>query len=61
MPRVDGFDGLRQRGKHVLQQLRLLLQDAQVGHQLLVFFVRGGSAAAASDGQRQRRSSIRTI
>jgi hypothetical protein len=41
-PRVDRLERLGDRAEQVLQQLRLFLQHAQVRHQLLVFFVRGG-------------------
>ena len=43
---VDGLERLGQRAEHVLQQLRLLLQHPEVGHQLLVLFVRGRGRAA---------------
>ena len=39
--RVDRLQRLGQRAEQRLQQLRLLLEHAQVGHQLLVLFVRG--------------------
>ena len=46
--RVDGLQRVGDRADQVLQQLRLLLEHAQVGHQLLMFFVR----ARAGDARR---------
>ncbi|MBW8866684.1 MAG: hypothetical protein JF610_05000 [Acidobacteria bacterium] len=48
-PRIDGLDGIVQRSEQVLQLLRLLLEDAQVGHQLLMFLVGGARRRRGED------------
>jgi hypothetical protein len=51
--RVDGLQRLGQRAEQRLQQLRLLLEHAQVGHQLLVLFVRGRRGRRGARRERQ--------
>ena len=58
--RVDGLQRLGERAEQVLQLLRLLLQHADVGHQLLMFLVGGrrgrGRARGEDDDERWRRT-----
>ena len=47
--RVDGFECFGHRPDQVLQLLRLLLQHAKVGHQLLMFLVGGARRRSGGD------------